>query len=112
MLKKVTILMTLVAFAAVLALAYRASQPAHAVAGSDVWDEATFSQASVESQKADLFTGVIVKQDGQFVLQSGGTAYRLDNQSAAAQFEGKRVRVRGTLDSSTNTIKVEGIEPL
>jgi len=36
----------------------------------------------------------------------------LDNQQEVQQYEGKRVRVTGTLESSINLIHVDKIEPV
>jgi len=43
---------------------------------------------------------------------SEGASYKLDSRQEAEQYEGKRVRVTGTLDSSMNLIHVEKIEPM
>ena len=48
---------------------------------------------------------------GKFVLHTGGTDYQLDDQAKAGKFEGKDVKVTGQLDQSSNTIKVQAIEP-
>lgn len=48
---------------------------------------------------------------GKYVLHAGGTDYQLDDQSQAGKFNGKDVKVTGTLDQSSNTIKVQAIEP-
>jgi hypothetical protein len=37
--------------------------------------------------------------------------YQLDDQSAAEKFNRKKVRVSGTVDSSSNTIHVADIKP-
>ena len=61
---------------------------------------------------ADSVTGTILKVDGKFVLRTAaGAHYRLDDQKKAMPFEGKRVRVFGTLDSTTNLIYVSSIQP-
>lgn len=57
------------------------------------------------------FTGSIVKTSGKYMLHSAGADYRLDDQKQAKQFDGKQVKVTGDLDQSTNTIKVQSIEP-
>ena len=45
------------------------------------------------------FTGTVVQQSGKYVLQSdNGTTYDIDHQDQVKKFEGKRVRVHGTLD--------------
>ena len=67
------------------------------------------SATSTDSQNS--FTGSIVKSGGKYQLRSNGTSYDLDDQSQAKSFSGKDVKVNGTLDKSSNTIKVQSIEP-
>jgi len=69
------------------------------------------SQMTPQSQQT--FTGKIVKADGNFVLQdqTSNATYQLDNQDQAKSYEGKNVKVTGTLDSSSKTIHVSAIEP-
>ena len=66
-------------------------------------------------QKSQTFVGKIVKtKDGRFALltdaQAGKGAY-LDDQQKAAQFEGKNVKVTGTLEASRALIHVIDIQP-
>ncbi len=66
-----------------------------------------------QAPTAQTFTGLINKEADSFVLKvSETTSYKLDNQSDVQQYEGKRVRVTGTLDESINLIHVDKIEPL
>ena len=65
---------------------------------------------AAQNQPGETFVGKIAKVDGKLVLQSGGAAYELDNQGEAAQYEGKNVKITGTLDPNTNTIRVQKIE--
>ena len=67
------------------------------------------SQAS-ESQ---TFTGKIAKSGSKLVLKDNATkaTYELDDQGKAKQFEGQSVKVTGTLDAQTRTIRVANIEP-
>lgn len=60
------------------------------------------------------FSGRIVKSKDQFVLKdrSNNNTYKLDRQDIAKQYQGKDVKVSGTLDSADNTIHVSTIEPL
>lgn len=55
------------------------------------------------------FVGTVVKQGSKYVLQdaSTGTTYDIDHQDEVKKFEGKRVRVHGTLDPATKTIHVQ-----
>lgn len=54
------------------------------------------------------FVGTIVKQGDKYVFQDAatGTTHDIDHQDEVKKFEGKKVRVRGTLDSS-GTIHVQ-----
>ena len=45
-----------------------------------------------------------------FVLVSGKDIYRIDHQEEAEKFAGKKVIVKGKLDSKTNTISVVSIQ--
>jgi hypothetical protein len=47
---------------------------------------------------------------GKFVLASKSHVYHLDNQDLPRGFVGKKVKVRGTLDSKTEIIHVANIE--
>ncbi len=72
---------------------------------------ASGNQMTPQSQQT--FTGKIVKADGNFVLQdqTSNATYQLDNQDQAKSYEGKSVKVTGTLDNSSKTIHVSAIEP-
>jgi hypothetical protein len=49
-----------------------------------------------------------VKQGTKYVLKDdSGKTYDIDHQTDVAKFEGKRVRVQGTLDPSGNKIMVK-----
>ena len=67
--------------------------------------------AEQNDPKIKTFTGVIEKKGDQFVLMDGSkSSYRLDDQQAAEQFAGKKVKVKGILDSVNNTIRIQTIE--
>jgi Protein of unknown function (DUF5818) len=75
------------------------------------------SAASTASQgqdpTANTFTGTVSKEADGFTLRvSESTSYKLDNQQQVQQYEGRRVRVTGTLDPSINLIHVDKIEPI
>ena len=70
-------------------------------------------ETAKESSAAQAFVGTINRQGDNFLLKVSETiAYKLDNHSDVQQYEGKRVRVTGTLDASANLIHVEKVEPL
>jgi uncharacterized protein YdeI (BOF family) len=56
-----------------------------------------------------VFTGTIVKTGDKYMFQDAGSGatYNIDAQDQVKQFEGKKVRVHGTLDPSTKTIHVQ-----
>ena len=71
------------------------------------------TDATNPQQSARSFEGKIAKSGDQLVLQetSTQTAYKLDDQDKAKQFEGKNVKVMATVDASTNTLHVVDITP-
>jgi len=55
-----------------------------------------------------VFTGTVVQQGDKYVLQAdNGTTYDIDHQDQVKKFEGKKVRVHGTLDPSGKMIHVQ-----
>jgi hypothetical protein len=64
------------------------------------------------AESARSFNGTIVRAGKQFALKESSTRtlYRLDDQKKAKQYDGKRVRVTATMDS-TNTLRVIDIIP-
>ena len=64
--------------------------------------------------EAKTFSGSIVKENGGLVLKDPVTrvSYKLSNPPKATQYVGKQVKVTGKLDTNSNTIQVEVIEPL
>jgi Protein of unknown function (DUF5818) len=73
------------------------------------------SQPGTMNQTSDsqTFTGKIAKSGEKFVLKDNGSksAYMLDDQDRAKQFVGQSVRVTGTLDAQSNTIRISSITP-
>ena len=61
---------------------------------------------------AKTFTGTILKSGENFVLSDTATKarYLLDNQDRARTYEGKSVKVTGTIDVANNMIHIETIE--
>ena len=62
--------------------------------------------------EAETFMGTILREGGNFVLSDSATKsrYMLDNPKKASLYEGKTVRVTGTLDTASNLIHVETIQ--
>jgi Protein of unknown function (DUF5818) len=72
------------------------------------------SQAQPQSK---VFAGRVMKlQDGRYALVTGKTpdgklaGHFLDDQNDAQKYEGKQVKVTGTLDMASNTIHVTNIQ--
>jgi hypothetical protein len=65
-------------------------------------------QAS-DSSGASEFIGTVVKQGNKYMFQdsASGQTYDIDHQEEVKKFEGKKVRVHGTLDENTKTIHVQ-----
>lgn len=60
---------------------------------------------------AQTFTGTIVKDGIRYVLKvSSNSVYQLDDQERAKQYEGKQVKIAGTLDPTGNSLHVTSIE--
>ncbi len=55
-----------------------------------------------------VFSGTVVKAGDKYVLKDdSGHTYDIDHQDEVKKFEGKRVRVQGTLDAASNKIMVK-----
>lgn len=63
---------------------------------------------SAAAAGTQTFSGTVVKTGDKYVLKDDtGKTYDIDHQDEVKKFEGKRVRVQGTLDPSTNKIMVK-----
>lgn len=49
-------------------------------------------------------------KNGQYVLDAGGVTYHLTDHPTAKQFNGKNVKVTGTLNAANDTIQVLSIQ--
>ena len=57
---------------------------------------------------SQTFSGTVTKQGDKYVLKDdSGKTYDIDHQDEVKKFDGKRVRVQGTLDPATNKIMVK-----
>lgn len=75
------------------------------------------SHAQMEKMKnmpddSKMCTVKCVEMGGKYVLYDGAkkATYMLDDQEKPKEFAGQKVKVTGTLDKATKTIKVENIE--
>lgn len=63
--------------------------------------------APTQADSGTVFSGTIAKDGTKYVLnEASGKTYDLDRQDIAKQYEGKQVRVKGTLDPDGKTIHV------
>jgi Protein of unknown function (DUF5818) len=85
-----------------------AQQPSSETPSSQAPAGQSGSQAS-DASGTQTFTGTVVKQGDKYVLQdaASGTTYDIDHQDEVKKFEGKKVRVHGTLDASGKMIHVQ-----
>ena len=66
------------------------------------------SGAAGAGTDSQVFSGTVVKSGDKYVLKDDtGHTYDIDHQDEVKKFEGKRVRVQGTLDPSGNKIMVK-----
>ena len=60
---------------------------------------------------ARVFTGMIVRDRRKYVLKvASGGAYKLDDQQRARQYDGREVKLVGTMDENQHNVNVVSIE--
>ena len=70
-------------------------------------------QAQPQPPAAQTFTGTIVKDGSSYILKvSSKNVYQLDDQEKAQRYEGKEVKIEGTLDANGNSLHITSIELL
>ena len=76
--------------------------------------DAQQQQQPQDQQKSETFVGKIVKaKNGQFALLTDaqtGKGFYLDDQEKAKPFEGKTVKVTGTVEAARNMVHVTDIQ--
>jgi len=68
------------------------------------------SAAPASSGKIRPFMGTVVRENGGYFLRAGDLKYKLDDQTEARRYEGRSVKVTGSLEKQSNTIHVQKIE--
>ena len=81
------------------------------------YGEASFLMPSAQKEanpQTKTFSGTIVKSGDNFVLSDSANkiSYMLDDAQKVSQYEGKKVKVTGTVDVATNTIHVETVQEI
>ena len=83
-----------------------AGTPANRTPQSEANGSAASGAAS--DNGSQTFSGTVTKQGDKYVLKDdSGKTYDIDHQDEVKKFDGKRVRVQGTLDPATNKIMVK-----
>jgi hypothetical protein len=74
----------------------------------------TTSMRQQSKQEAKMFSGTIIKNGDNFILSDAANklSYVLDDAEKARQYEGKKVKVTGTVDVASNTIHVQTIQEI
>jgi outer membrane biosynthesis protein TonB len=69
------------------------------------------TEPEAQQSTAQSVSGTIVKVGGKYVLEtSDNMAYQLDDQERASQYEGKHVKITGSLDRATGILHVKSVE--
>jgi hypothetical protein len=70
------------------------------------------SHGQSRQPQIQTFLGTITKAGNQFVFSDeiNKNSYQLDDQETASKFDGKKVKVTGTLDAPNDIIRVQSIE--
>jgi len=69
------------------------------------------SHAMMKAQSDAACVKLCVKGSGQYALFDGQNVLKLTDQKTPAKFAAQRVKVFGTYDEKSKTIKVSSIEP-
>jgi uncharacterized protein YdeI (BOF family) len=69
----------------------------------------TADQSGQSATGVQVFTGTVVKSGDKYVFQdaASGNTYDIDHQDEVQKFEGKKVKVHGTLDASAKMIHLQ-----
>jgi hypothetical protein len=96
-----------------LAYAQRGDQDSASAAPQKTKDAQIPASGEVTTQDAKTFSGKIVKENRDVVLQDPVTkvSHKLNNPAKAQPYIGKRAKITGKLDANSNTILMESIEP-
>jgi uncharacterized protein YdeI (BOF family) len=64
---------------------------------------------SAQPTSAQSFTGTVVKSGDKYVFQdeASGNTYDIDHQDEVQKFQGKKVKVHGTLDAANHMIHIQ-----
>jgi hypothetical protein len=71
------------------------------------------ASGDITTHGTTTFSGNIVRENGELVLKDPVTkvSYKLSDPAKAKPYLGKPVKVSGKLDTNSNTIQMDGIQP-
>lgn len=93
---------------------YSAS-PSSTQADQPTGQKADLHEQDSQSQEssAQVFTGTIVKDESRYVLKAAdGASYQIAEQEKARRYEGKQVKITGSIDAHGTTLHISRIELL
>jgi Protein of unknown function (DUF5818) len=75
----------------------------------DMCERADHSRMQMGPTDAECTRACVAQHGAAFVLFDGTNVYKLSDQKTPDRFAGQKVRVTGTVDAKTRTIRVESI---
>ena len=96
-------------FVAVTLSAAQQKQTFTGVITDEMCPLATHSHMKMGPTDAECARACAMSHDAKYMLYDGKSAYFLSDQDAPAKFAAQKVRVTGTLDAKTMTIRVDSI---
>jgi hypothetical protein len=66
----------------------------------------------MKDHPADQCVKMCAKGQASYALYDGANVFKLSDQKTPAKFAAQKVKVKGTLDQKSKTIKVSSIEPI
>ncbi len=109
--KKVNLVVTLIALGLIAWAVPAVKAPAVDHSALMIAQQDQPAEPSAQENESKTFMGKIASHDGKYTLQTeDGDEYQLDNQDKAKEFDGKSVKVTGSLDEESMTIHVSTIE--
>jgi uncharacterized protein DUF5818 len=87
------------------------AQPSDRQSAQQPGTQPSDSDVRPQEPTAQTFTGTIVKDGSKYVLKvADNSTYQLDDQEKMKEFEGKQVKISGTLDANLKILHVTRIE--
>jgi len=82
--------------------------PANSMPSATAPNAGVSASGAATASDSQSFSGTVEKSGDKYVLKDdSGKTYDIDHQTDVSKFEGKRVRIQGKLDASSNKIMVK-----